>query len=340
MATLQPQLQNSLYMLFTQQKNYDFMSTEMYMGEAGISGYNNLESIHDNIHVAVGGTWGNMWEIPVSGFDPTFWLHHAMVDRCFALWQALYPDQWLDAVAEQEGTFTIPNGATQNSSSPLTPFPSNEQGGFWTSDSSRNVSTFWYTYPELQNSANGSSVLAAITKLYSLPASSRSKRSVEGSALGGISQIPYQEYMLNILANSSSLQGSYQIFAFTSMPSDVSPLTFLSPTSGNETGVLLGYHAFFGSSSMPSMNSALAASVPITAGLAQAVDVGDLADLEKDTVAKYLAAEMQWQVVDMDGNILPPDQVPRISLQIVTSTVTPGTSIGEMPTWGAFEVIG
>ena len=47
-----------------------------------------LEQIHDFVHVWVGGT---MAEIPFAAYDPLFFAHHAMVDRVWRLWQLRHP---------------------------------------------------------------------------------------------------------------------------------------------------------------------------------------------------------------------------------------------------------
>jgi tyrosinase len=47
-----------------------------------------LESIHDGVHVWVGNTMG---DISVAAYDPIFWAHHAMIDRCWYLWQLRHP---------------------------------------------------------------------------------------------------------------------------------------------------------------------------------------------------------------------------------------------------------
>lgn len=44
-----------------------------------------LEAIHDSVHVWVGGSMGS---IPTAPADPIFWMHHANVDRLWAVWQA------------------------------------------------------------------------------------------------------------------------------------------------------------------------------------------------------------------------------------------------------------
>jgi len=47
-----------------------------------------LEQVHDAVHVWVGGTVG---EIPFAAYDPIFWAHHVMVDRIWRLWQLRHP---------------------------------------------------------------------------------------------------------------------------------------------------------------------------------------------------------------------------------------------------------
>jgi tyrosinase len=44
-----------------------------------------LEAIHDSVHVWVGGSMGS---IPTAPADPVFWMHHANIDRLWAVWQA------------------------------------------------------------------------------------------------------------------------------------------------------------------------------------------------------------------------------------------------------------
>jgi tyrosinase len=47
-----------------------------------------LESIHDGVHLWVGGT---MSSIAVAAYDPVFWAHHSMIDRLWYLWQLHHP---------------------------------------------------------------------------------------------------------------------------------------------------------------------------------------------------------------------------------------------------------
>jgi tyrosinase len=45
---------------------------------------NSLESVHNDVHVWVGGA---MSQVPTSSYDPIFWSHHAMIDRLWYVWQ-------------------------------------------------------------------------------------------------------------------------------------------------------------------------------------------------------------------------------------------------------------
>src|SRR5450756_1550021 len=79
------------------------------------------------------------------------WLHHANVDRIFALWQAVFPNQYLTPMSEGPGTFALAPGTLDTQYTPLEPFSSNGRGQFYTSASSWKTSTFGYTYPEIQD---------------------------------------------------------------------------------------------------------------------------------------------------------------------------------------------
>jgi tyrosinase len=55
---------------------------------------NQLENIHNGIHMWAGGTMGDP---SVAAYDPIFWAHHCMIDRLWYLWQLRYPGAMLPA---------------------------------------------------------------------------------------------------------------------------------------------------------------------------------------------------------------------------------------------------
>lgn len=168
--------------MFSNYKNYSAFSNEAWIPAGKENEYDSLESLHDTIHTLTG-LQGHMAWIPFSAFDPIFFLHHCMVDRVFAMWQILYPDTWVMPTPAAMSSFTTSQGQIQDSQTPLTPFFSNFDGAFWTSDTARDISVFGYTYPELAglspsnsraaNSTAQAQVMAAVNRLYgaSSPAS-------------------------------------------------------------------------------------------------------------------------------------------------------------------------
>jgi tyrosinase len=124
-----------------------------------------FENPHGAVHVAIGGQYGHMSQLSYSAFDPMFWLHHANVDRLFAMWQAIYPDVYLQPETEQVGTFTISVGTIDTSSSPLTPFYTPDGNTPWTSDSARDTRTFGYSYPSVPDAiiTNATELAANVT---------------------------------------------------------------------------------------------------------------------------------------------------------------------------------
>ncbi|KAK4141580.1 uncharacterized protein C8A04DRAFT_13942 [Dichotomopilus funicola] len=139
-----------LYTLFSSSDNYTTFSNNAASG-------NSIEALHDSIHTLVGGlgpSWpspqpGHMAYTQWAGFDPIFFLHHCMVDRIFALWQAIHPNQWVVPSQALLNSYTTRRGQEVNGQTPLTPFYKHENGTFWTADGIRDHTKLGYTYAEL-----------------------------------------------------------------------------------------------------------------------------------------------------------------------------------------------
>ncbi len=64
-------------------------SAQSALAESTFSGFQPaLNGPHGGVHVRVG---GNMASVAQAGFDPIFYLHHANVDRLWAIWQNSHP---------------------------------------------------------------------------------------------------------------------------------------------------------------------------------------------------------------------------------------------------------
>ncbi|KAL2845050.1 hypothetical protein BJY01DRAFT_247870 [Aspergillus pseudoustus] len=105
----------------------------------------NIEFIHNNLHYLVGGDGGHMSQVPVAAFDPVIQRltgGDGNLDRLFAIWQTLNPDEWFDA--DTDGI--NPRMRT----APLRLFHKDTAGTLWTPSDARDWLQLGYTYPELQ----------------------------------------------------------------------------------------------------------------------------------------------------------------------------------------------
>ena len=83
----------------------------------------------------------------------------------------MHPDLYLTPSVEAYGTFAFAQGIKSDENTPLAPFSINKQGDLYTSASSRSLSVFGYSYPELQYWNQSpqqlrSSVIASVNSLY------------------------------------------------------------------------------------------------------------------------------------------------------------------------------
>ncbi|KAJ4297234.1 hypothetical protein N0V88_004152 [Collariella sp. IMI 366227] len=238
-----PSIAQRLYTMFSSYSNYTTFSNNA-MGQQ----FDSLESIHDTIHTIIGGidshAPGHMAYVPWSAFDPIFFLHHCMVDRVFAIWQALNPDAWISPTRAVLNSYTTYQGDMQTSNTPLTPFFSSDNGTFWTSDSVRDLTKFGYTYPELMRSTSSARVKArtakqAVNRLYGsfspanlflkgLHAQGSGQKS-PGKVAARSDPVPvrearifngghYHEWIVNVQVGKQALDGTFAVHFFLGCP--------------------------------------------------------------------------------------------------------------------------
>ncbi|KAF9878953.1 hypothetical protein CkaCkLH20_03853 [Colletotrichum karsti] len=134
--------------------------------QAGIDfrAWGSIEDVHNAVHNYTGGGRGHMSNPEISSFDPIFWLHHANIDRLFAIWQAVHDDPadpltyvTTKNASEDWGNFVVKAGEPETIRTPLAPFAraaggEQQQQEFWTSVGVRYTDAFGYAYPETQRS--------------------------------------------------------------------------------------------------------------------------------------------------------------------------------------------
>nr|BBV24620.1 tyrosinase2 [Grifola frondosa] len=149
MSNNQLSLRDRTFNILAYIHDWDTFSTHRSMAKRPTPGSNDsVESIHNEVHNLIGGG-GHMATGGAAGLDPIFFLHHSNVDRLVALWQALNPNTFVTPGDSGDGTATIPPGTTIDVHTNLTPFRRTDTA-FWTSATSRDVTIFGSTYPELR----------------------------------------------------------------------------------------------------------------------------------------------------------------------------------------------
>lgn len=356
---IRPSLQDQVYSLFTNCQDYlHFSNDDAGSSSTGCS--NSLEGIHNTIHTTLGGpgsssaSAGHMTYLSTAGFDPGFWLHHANVDRLFAMWQAINPDSYGASQNAPHATWTIPSGQNQNADSPLTPFHKDTAGNFWTTNQVRDTKTFHYTYPEFANSdGSAGAIRNYVNKLYgpSATATAGSSKRTEmpapydagnGTATGSAayptttgtllnntsplhaSNGSAYQYVCNLETPRYSLNGSYSVFVFLRDP------TSEEPTSWSFDKNLIGPYGILAQPDMLMRNITVAGSIPLTRKLADEVARGTLENLSHEKVEPYLKQHLRWRVAGPQGQSIIPDTIPGFKINVY-GTTTEQCNYDELP---------
>jgi tyrosinase len=358
--------QQRLYALFSNYPNYTTWSNEAWIPDLSNSSYDSIESLHDTIHNIAGGLNGHMAYIPFSAFDPIFFLHHAMIDRVFAMWQALYPHSWITPQPAVMNSYTTSVGQMQDSTTPLTPFYADENGTFWNSDMIRDPSVLGYSYAELSGSPGSSGrsskgvqsrVRSAVNRLYggSSPASLAVSSHMVKKMTGGLSveqegqststesdadaisrENPpasilannrYHEWIANIRVDKQALGGPFSIHFFLDGIPKKAKMWAYAPG-------LVGTMSVFAAPNTLHAAHRISGTVPLTASLAKKVQIGILPSLDPAVVVHYLKHELRFAVRSADGAIFNPEDVDGLHIHVASSEVTAPSREDELPSWG------
>ncbi|KAI6717340.1 hypothetical protein JHW43_000243, partial [Diplocarpon mali] len=319
---------NRLYILLTMYHDYTTFSNEAWISSNNPEGYDSIESIHDQIH-GLTGSGGHMTYINYSAFDPLFWLHHAMIDRVFAMWQVLNPDSYVVPEPAIFNTFTASAGQTQDINTPLTPFHRNSAGDFWTSDSVRATEVFGYAYAETAKRDGvdvRGQVIAATNALYGLTTANLTRRGVTSTTTD-------QEWVANIRVKKYALTVPFYIHIFIG-PFDPDPFSWSFESN------LVGTHCIFVKSVSSTCDcdpdQLVTATIPLTDRLHSDLAEGYLKSLESGDVTPYLAEKLSYRVSLLNDTEVPNAAVPSLKVGIFSMSVQRG-SAEELPRWGTMK---
>jgi tyrosinase len=317
----QPNLRDMLYKLLTTYQPFSQVSNKANGGKIG-----NFETLHDGLHNVFG--LGHMGIVEVSAFDPIFWFHHCNIDRIIAIYQARYPDTWIEDAVQHSGTFAVPKGSVLGTASPLAPFHMNALGDMWTATTSRNWTSFGYTYPEVANNPSNATLTSSINHLYKSQTQGLSDTNATIPAPGDspnnrTAQAIDWQCEVNM---PTDIKISYSVRAFLGEPSS-NPIDW--PTDPNYVGQLA-------SMSSPRMSSSVivTGNIGLTEKLAQKHASGELKSLDKETVQAYLKEKFSWRIQALDFSEIPRNNPPAgLNVTVFNVPVSIPESDTEVPTW-------
>ncbi|KAJ2892941.1 uncharacterized protein MKZ38_009199 [Zalerion maritima] len=371
MDALLPNIQQRLYQLFSNYPNYTMFSNAAYSSRTGNGDFDSVESLHDVIHTAAG-MHGHMAFIWYSAFDPIFFLHHANVDRIFALWQVIYPDSWVESFPARYSTWTGRAGDLQNATTALAPFYRYD-GLPTTSDDLRNTTSLGYMYPEIEALGPESSVTWAsrrakltreLNRLYgsSSPsqlapamsrqglkrgvAKSRHFKSTRQTRLAGLSwnaETSKPPPMGSVLVNSKYREWIVNVHVnkHALQSSFVIPF-FLDDGPGDSSAWakasnLIGTTSVFSGKDHVLMQDHVSSTVTLTSALVKLVADDQIQSLEPTEVVPLLQGRLKYKVQGPDSTDVDPATVDGLTISVASAKVVAPDNDTELPKWEEVE---
>lgn len=336
-------LHDIAYQILTQTTVYGEMANNGYPGD--ITGAGSFENPHGTVHNAIGGTYGHMSSLDYSAFDPIFWFHHTNVDRLFALWEAINYNTWDIDQSTQSGTYAVTAGTVETDTTPLYPFSKDTRGTLWTSNDARSTISMGYTYPEIHpwgktSAQNALDVKAAIRKLYDpqdLLSRRRSAKFRRSSNCTTDKTPPldpskviidgrYKQWTLNIEVNKFALDQSFIVFVFMGEPSsDMSEWAF-------DANLVASMPVMRPSGNLSDLT--IYATIPLTRAMLDAVDNGQLQNLEVEGSIPHLQDNLHWHIVSANATEIPIAQVPSLKVYVTDQEVVPPSGPSDFPQYG------
>ncbi|KAH6674977.1 hypothetical protein B0J14DRAFT_25463 [Halenospora varia] len=311
-----PILTDAVYNVFAK-------SPDWWNASTTASGGNSFEGPHGSIHFFVGGN-GHMSPASFAGFDPVFFLHHANVDRLMDMWQAIYPNAWIQPSTTQGGTWTIYPNTIVDENTPLTPFTTGDGKTPYTSVSARHVKSFGYSYPDVQDwlfptpQALFKNVTTRVNQLYNskglLGTWPNKKRSSIRSAPELENRATTVRSWSVAVAAPNALVGEGFTVSVSVGSTRVGRLTvFEAPTQfEKDAGGKRFTHGEY------TLHSGL-----------EGIDSNDVA-----SVVKHLKENLKWTVVKNKGGVVDANGLEGLNIEVFDEVVTPAQSIEEFPVFG------
>lgn len=335
---------------------------------SGVDSFESVHDVVHN--TAGGETGGHMYYLDISSFDPIFWLHHTNIDRLLAMYQLIVPNTYVANGNINRGMAQWQQGEAKNSYTPLKPFTKNTKGDYFTSQDIRETRVLGYHYPETSERTYSQVARAVTSLYGAGQRTLTKRADNETSYETGQYQgRPLKEgdyhHVLSVVADKFAMDGSYTVHCFIGKPGSNSTSNSTAPysnstapypisnstapytngTSGEADydpstdytqdpnyvgayGVLGGMKAGGGgNTTYPVMTEG---ALPLTTCLQGKEAAGEIKSLHPDDVEPYLAENLYYKVVGVNGE-LNPDDIPNFHVYAKCTKVTPAASDDELP---------
>ncbi|EWZ40660.1 common central domain of tyrosinase-domain-containing protein [Fusarium oxysporum Fo47] len=353
------------------------------------TGYLSLEYIHNNVHNLTGGSnaklrkkdqkggWGvgHMSDVPVSAFDPIFWLHHCNIDRLLAMWQCLNWETWFNGVRTQKEVDRVRDKTKED---PLLPFhrekTSNPATGYWTSDDAKDWTKLNYQYDDLIPEASAVDPEKGVLKEeqfkidlkkrieYLYPSaqkywravfeSKKEKDQIKFFGPGNTEHQTWNDYLINVVYDRYALNGrSYSIQFWLGGNADEPDTAFQ-----DEENFIGQVYSFAGMPPSTETCSNCASqkdkkvlsraqvllTIPI---ISQALDDGfkHIKTTRLDEVTAYLKNHLQWKYVQIGGLERPAKDFPNTTISVLKGIGKPQTAPDQdmdiPPIYAEYEIL-
>lgn len=349
MRSQQSNLRQSVYQTLTSVRSWSAFANQNLNSGEGFS----IESIHNGPHSWIGGrNGGHMYSVFHSSFDPIFWLHHANIDRLFAIWQAINPTVGFQEYYNQGGTYGIPPGP-ERADTGLQPWRG-LNGRWWTSSSVLDTSTFGYGYPETPkwnyknrpteyrrfvisrvNALYGASVQRSVAKRDVLDSTNATLVGIENSIN---SKGQYYEWKVDIAADKSALNGTYQVYFFIGKP-DRNPETWRTASN------LVGSYVVWTMDNIvaPWLNASqvdpmVSGGVALNDALIKELGQEGLDSLNIQDAEPFLRKNLRWRITK-DGKKVNRRKVKNLGIKVLRSLVKLPPDEFSLPEWGPWETV-
>ena len=358
MNSLRISLRDRVYGLFMSGAAWGSVSTSAIGVRTQQNGNNpdSFESIHDIVHVTVGGdSGGHMYLLDYSAFDPVFWLHHTNIDRLLAMYQVISPNTYMANGNVNHPMAQWNVGEGKNSNSPLKPFTKNSNGDYFTSNDVKKTTVLGYVYPETSGAPTAASVKAAVAALYGTKGSNW-KRSATGQYEGRPYKNGDYNTVLSVMANKFVMDGSYTVHCFIGDMkagnstghggySANSTTPYSNSTGGadfTEHPNYVGAYGILGGSKGSTGNDTQVVTegcIPLTTALQGKEATGELKSLHPDHVEPYLKENLHYKVIGPGGKELDADKITGFHIYAKSCSITPPATPEDLPSLGEYKPI-